>query len=93
MNAELASFHALVYGRVQGVFYRSYVAGHAREMEITGYARNLADGSVEVRAEGKRQSLEALAGFLKKGPPHAGVVKVDITWADYTGKYPGFDTA
>lgn len=90
MSTELASLQVFVYGRVQGVFYRAYAAGHAREMGITGYVRNLADGSVEVKAEGNRQDLEKLVGLLREGPSHARVIRVDISWSDYTGRYSGF---
>jgi len=91
VSNELASLHAFVYGRVQGVFFRSFVAGHARELGLTGYVRNVADGSVEVKGEGKRQDLEKLVGFLREGPPHARVIKIDNSWGEYTGKYPGFN--
>lgn len=93
MSTELASIHAYVYGRVQGVFFRSYVIEYARELGITGYVRNVVDGSVEVRGEGKRQHLEKLVDFLKEGPPSARVVKVDTGWSEYTGKYSGFNIA
>ena len=91
MAAELASFQALVYGRVQGVFFRTYVARFARELELGGYVRNLVDGSVEVRAEGEKLSLERLLALLKIGPPGARVIKVDTDWSEYTGRYPGFN--
>lgn len=91
MSTELASLHAFVYGRVQGVFFRSYVAGHARELGLTGYVQNIIDGSVEVRGEGNRQDLEQLSSLLKEGPPSARVVKVDTSWSEYTGRYSGFN--
>jgi acylphosphatase len=86
----MASFHANIYGRVQGVFFRYFVVEHARELGITGYVQNVVDGSVEVKAEGKRQDLEKLIGFLKEGPPSASVVKVDTSWLEYTGRYSEF---
>ena len=91
MTTELASFQASVYGRVQGVFFRAHVAKYARELEITGYVRNLADSSVEVRAEGEKRSLERLLALLKTGPPGARVIKVDTDWSEYTGRYSGFN--
>jgi acylphosphatase len=90
VDTELASFQASVYGRVQGVFFRAYVARHARELQIAGYVRNLADGSVEVRAEGEKQKLEKLIALLKAGPSGARVIKVETSWSEYTGKYSGF---
>ena len=93
MSTELASFHAFVYGRVQGVFFRSYVVGCARELGLTGYVQNIVDGSVEVKGEGNRQDLEKLISLLKEGPPSARVVKVDTSWSEYTGRYSGFNVA
>ena len=91
MSTELASLHASVYGRVQGVFFRSFIVGRARELGLTGYAQNIVDGSVEVKAEGNRQDLEKLNSLLKEGPPYARVVKVDTSWSEYTGRYSGFN--
>lgn len=91
MSTELASFHAFVYGRVQGVFFRSYVAGCARELGLSGYVENVVDGSVEVKGEGNRQDLEKLVSLLKEGPTSARVVKVDTSWSEYTGRYSGFN--
>ena len=91
MDAELASFQASVFGRVQGVFFRAYVAQFARELELGGYVRNLADSSVEVRAEGEKRSLERLLVLLKTGSPGARVIKVDTDWSEYTGRYSGFN--
>jgi len=91
VSTELASFHAFVYGRVQGVFFRSYVAGCARELGLSGYVENVVDGSVEVKGEGNRQDLEKLVSLLKEGPTSARVVKVDTSWSEYTGRYSGFN--
>jgi len=88
--ADLVSVQAVVSGYVQGVFFRAFVADRARELGVTGYVRNLPSGTVEVRAEGKREQLERLIGYLKVGPPHARVNKVVTKWLEYTGNYSGF---
>jgi acylphosphatase len=84
--AEMASFQAFVYGRVQGVFFRASVETRAIELNLTGYVRNLPGNVVEVVAEGDKSQLEQLAGYLKVGPPAAKVDDIKITWADYTGE-------
>ena len=57
--SELASLHAIVSGRVQGVFFRAFVSEHAEELGLTGYVRNLRDReAVEVWAEGEKVQLE-----------------------------------
>ena len=89
--ADLASVKAIVYGRVQGVFFRDFVSRRARELGLTGYVRNRPDGtSVEVEAEGERKQLEALISHLKVGPPAASVEKVATDWSEYTGDYTRF---
>ena len=88
--ADLASVRTVVYGRVQGVYFRDFTSRHASELGLTGYARNLPDGAVEVRAEGERRQLEKLIGYLKAGPPAARVDEVVESWSKYTGSYYGF---
>ena len=87
---ELASVQAIVHGRVQGVFFRDFVSRQAKKLDLTGYVRNLYDGTVEVLAEGERKQLEGLISDLNVGPPAASVEKVITTWSEYTGSYPGF---
>lgn len=90
MTGDLVSLEARVYGRVQGVFFRASVTRQARELGISGYARNLTDGSVEVRAEGEQPKLSKLVEYLGVGPPAARVDKVTTHWSKYTGRYSGF---
>ena len=87
---DLVSLKATVCGRVQGVFFRAFVSRCARELNLSGYVRNLPDGAVEVRAEGERQQLEKLVSYLKMGPPAARVNEVATGWSEYTGNYSGF---
>ena len=88
---DLASVQAIIYGRVQGVFFRDFVARRATELGLTGYVRNLPDGSVEVLTEGERKQLERLIGYLKVGPSAARVEKVVTSWLEYTGSYSRFN--
>ena len=90
-NTDLASVQAIVYGYVQGVFFRAFVSRRAAELGLTGYVRNLPDDeAVEVQAEGERKQLEKLVSFLKVGPPAAKVEKVVTNWSEYTGSYSHF---
>ena len=86
-----AAVHAIVQGRVQGVYFRAFAARRATELGLTGYARNLADGTVEIRAEGEREQLKRLLRHLESGPPAARVEKVVTEWSEYTGEYKGFN--
>lgn len=66
----------LVSGRVQGVFFRASTRAKALELGVTGWARNLSDGRVEVLACGTEQALAALRDWLWVGPPQARVSEV-----------------
>ena len=67
----------LVGGQVQGVGYRWFVARHARGLGLTGYARNLGDGRVEVVASGDESALNELEQLLRRGPANAQVSGVE----------------
>lgn len=72
----------LVAGRVQGVFYRASARDRARTLGVTGHARNLPDGRVEVLACGPREAVDALCAWLWQGPPAAAVNAVEIEELD-----------
>jgi acylphosphatase len=74
---------SLVSGRVQGVFYRATVAQRARELGITGYARNLQDGRVEVLACGKEANVSELVDWLWVGSSASKVTAVEVTDAAF----------
>ena len=69
----------VVYGLVQGVGFRWFVARHARGLGLRGYARNLPDGSVEVVVDGQDESLPELERLLRAGPANAAVERVEQT--------------
>ena len=67
----------IVRGIVQGVGFRWFVWREAQRLGLRGLARNLADGSVEVIAEGAERALDDLARALARGPAMARVEHVD----------------
>jgi acylphosphatase len=67
----------LVSGQVQGVGFRWFVARHARALSLTGYARNLPEGSVEVVVSGPEVALAELERLLQAGPASAQVDRVE----------------
>ena len=77
-------FKAIVRGKVQGVSFRAYTVDEARALGLAGYARNLADGSVEVVARGEETVLRKLIQYLHVGPTIARVTGVEIDWSDTT---------
>ena len=89
--ADLGSVQAIVYGRVQGVFFRDFVSRQATLLGLTGYVRNRrGEEAVEVHAEGERKQLEELISHLKVGPPAAKVERVETSWSEYSGSYSRF---
>lgn len=79
----------LVTGRVQGVGFRNYVQKHALRAGVTGYAKNLADGSVEVHGVGNEEGLKTLSGYVRRGPMLAEVRTIDEQLAEVV-RYDGF---
>lgn len=67
-----------VHGRVQGVGYRYSALREAMILGITGYVKNMADGSVYIEAEGTREQLDAFVKWCRRGPGmgHVGTVNV-----------------
>ncbi|MCW8891488.1 MAG: acylphosphatase [Sedimenticola sp.] len=63
----------LISGKVQGVFFRASARFEAERLELTGHARNLSDGRVEVLACGEKEAIDQLQVWLTKGPPQAEV--------------------
>ena len=69
----------IVAGQVQGVVFRASTRDQAVRLGLTGYAKNLTDGSVEVLACGEESALAALERWLHIGPPAARVASVTHT--------------
>lgn len=90
MTDDHAALHAFVSGRVQGVGFRDFVLTRATVRGLSGYVRNLADGRVEVVAEGRRVALEALLDDLRRGPRGARVDGVAAEWGETSGEYERF---
>lgn len=80
-----------ISGHVQGVGFRFFVYRRATELNLTGYAKNLYNGNVEVIAEGDETNLEQLHKFLKQGPSRSYVEYAHAEYSDYTGTFLGFD--
>ncbi|MFC1767205.1 acylphosphatase [Candidatus Margulisiibacteriota bacterium] len=79
-----------ITGYVQGVGYRFFVIDAAKALDLCGYARNTADGGVEVVAEGEKNSLEQLVNSLKTGPASATISDVAVSYENYLGEFKDF---
>lgn len=79
---------AWVHGQVQGVGFRYSTQVQAQQLGLTGYARNLDDGSVEVLACGEREGVEQLVAWLKAGGPRSARVDRVLTEPHQPGEIP-----
>ena len=69
----MAAARFIVRGKVQGVWFRASTRDVAVRLGLTGHARNLANGDVEVLAMGDAEAIVTLADWLQQGPPLARV--------------------
>ena len=83
-------FSARISGRVQGVGFRFFAGEMANEFGITGYVRNVLDGSLEIVAEGEEEVLREYLDMLKHGPRAARVTDVHVSWGPPSGEYDRF---
>ena len=82
----------LVQGRVQGVWFRAATRERALGLQLRGFARNLADGGVEVVATGADEAIDALEQWLWQGPPLAKVASVRRQPFEAGADFEGFTT-
>lgn len=78
-------YEARITGRVQGVGYRYFVKQIAGENSVSGWVKNLSDGSVLVMARGEEAVMETFLDHLKEGPSMAAVENVSVS------KMPGLE--
>ena len=86
-----ARAHAVISGRVQGVFFRWETKHAADGFGVFGWVRNKRDGTVEAVFEGSEKSVMSILEWCKKGPPIAKVNHVDVKWEDYKGEFSSFE--
>ena len=90
MTAKKASLHLRVWGRVQGVGFRAFVAQQANLLGVTGWVRNVGRDQVEVRAEGHEETLKAFMEIAKEGPSVSRVDCHEADWGAYAERYKKF---
>ncbi|TXX84154.1 acylphosphatase [Vibrio cholerae] len=89
MEKQCSKF--IVSGRVQGVGFRYHTSHQGLKLGLTGYAKNLNNGDVEVMACGTPERLEELYLWLQEGPKTASVRQVLRLSSDTDYDYPGFE--
>ena len=69
----------MIFGRVQGVFYRNWTMQTARNLGLAGWVRNRLDGSVEALIEGSEDAVKRFIALAHEGPPAAQVARIEVT--------------
>lgn len=88
---ETKQYHIIVHGKVQGIFFRTNTVKIADKIgNLTGYVKNMPDGTVEVIAEGEETQLKELVNFCKQGPLLAKVERIVVMEKKPTGEFEGF---
>lgn len=70
--------HLSASGRVQGVFFRASARDEARRLGLSGWARNTAQGTVDVEVQGDEDAVERFVEFCRAGPGHAEVAALSV---------------
>ncbi|MCP4690487.1 MAG: acylphosphatase [Desulfobacterales bacterium] len=83
--------HAVISGRVQGVFFRMETKYAAERFGVFGWVRNLPDGTVEAVFEGDEKNVADVLAWCEQGPPHARVDKVVSNQEPVQNKFDRFD--
>lgn len=85
-----SGMHFFASGRVQGVFYRRFCQEQAHKLALTGWAKNLPDGRVEIKVYGDDETLISYEKKLRTGPMFSKVT--DLSKAEIPFEaYEGFD--
>ncbi len=85
------SLQCLITGTVQGVFLRSWIHDQAVSLSLKGWVRNIADGKIEVLAQGDDKTCDELKERLYKGSPLSRVEQVACKWIEYDNEYDKFE--
>ena len=83
--------HAIISGRVQGVFFRVETKRAADGFGVFGWVKNRRDSTVEALFEGDQDRVDAVLAWCKEGPAHARVSDVNVDWEAYAGEFTAFD--
>jgi acylphosphatase len=76
----------VIRGRVQGVFFRAETRDRARSLGLSGWVRNVPDGTVEAIFEGDRERIKSILGWCRQGPALAQVDEVQVEWLEPTNE-------
>ncbi|MBD3360919.1 acylphosphatase [Candidatus Peregrinibacteria bacterium] len=81
-----------ITGRVQGVFFRDSARKEAQRLDLTGYAKNMPDDSVEAFVQGEKENIKKFIEWCKEGPSAAEVENIQVDWQEKAEEIRGFST-
>ena len=87
--APKKALHLVIYGRVQGVYFRESMRREAQNLGIAGWVRNRSDGTVEAAVQGDPTDVDAMVRWAQRGPERAQVARVEI--GSHEGDYTSFE--
>lgn len=90
-STDVVRRRLLFSGAVQGVGFRYWAVRESATFSVTGYVRNLYDGSVEAVLEGPRDEVANFEGVLREGPPYGRIRRVDAINEEPRGEFASFD--
>ncbi len=76
---------------MQGVYFRESMRLRAKELKVTGWVRNRADGTVEAMVQGEAEAVERMIEWARRGPESAQVSKVEIEGCEEIVRYESFE--
>ena len=82
--------NVIIYGKVQGVYFRFNTKNIAEKLGLTGWVRNTTDGKVEAVFEGDEKKIFNMIEWCSKGPSDAQVNKIEIIRKKYSKEYNNF---
>ncbi len=87
----MVRYFIIIRGKVQGVSFRKYTNKIAQELQVSGWVKNLADGSVSACVEGAESAVQALISWCAIGPERARVDGFIVEPAEYCNEFSGFE--
>jgi len=88
-GTTLKTLRLVIYGRVQGVFFRDSMCREAQNLGVAGWVRNRSDDTVEAAVQGEPDAVDTIVRWAHRGPQYAQVTRVDIK--PDNGSFAGFE--
>ena len=83
--------HLKILGKVQGVWYRKSAKEKALDLGMTGFVRNLPDGSVEIVAQAKKETLDSFIAWCFQGPELSNVTNIEVNFREISRVFKDFE--